>query len=656
MRSTLAVILLFASVVVFAQSPPAGVVVLQLKEVPQNGTLDDKYQDCLTNKNCSADIKSSILITPDVSGVPGATKPLTPEQNRAIAVRQHLNRMLEHMNRSLELSKQIVLAEQTDSLAAVDLQALSRRFEAERSQMLQAGIDAVNADPQRFGLQPGGDARDVLPRTYGLPAETGQWVAQELERSAKVLVDTGAGTGYTLRLGAFRLRGGTDPSPIHLPNYDRFESRAPADLPRISLNISTAQQQQLQKDVAATAALAQAIRTNFAELLTAFQTTLRNVQNKLQTADTAFKELRERLTGGDLAQDIANLESALTAAIAASNDENVKRRLNAVKTELTAVKAAAMAITSDIQSFQQAIAGAKTQVADLTTGVDANRPDIVLLRILNVGSTLVQGFTAPLATLQTHVQNFTGAADRLQQAVAALQDSDAGKELAVKIANRFKAEASAVLAPLGDVEAVQKLLDALDAGGKTEQAIKTAAALLSYQEIFEIPVDSLVATTLDIPRADPEEGDQIELVAEVRKPDGGLAYEERRIVRPRFFGFHSGVTSGLVFVRAKNEEQADLEPEAAAIWRIVFDKRPADSWTKALIPAIGIHVTTLHFSEDQIEFGAGLSVHFWRDIVQFGTGINLGVKEDRGYVYAGLGVIPFLRERLSGLNGGSTGR
>ena len=125
-------------------------------------------------------------------------------------------------------------------------------------------------------------------------------------------------------------------------------------------------------------------------------------------------------------------------------------------------------------------------------------------------------------------------------------------------------------------------------------------------------------------------------------------------MRVRFYGWHSGLASGLVFVRAQETALENLKPEAAAIWRIVRTPRPWEDdwrhWYFKARPSVGFHATTLHFGGDNdvVQFGLGVSAHLFDDLFQLGYGWNLGATTSRGYGYFGLGVMKVLRDALAG--------
>jgi hypothetical protein len=168
-------------------------------------------------------------------------------------------------------------------------------------------------------------------------------------------------------------------------------------------------------------------------------------------------------------------------------------------------------------------------------------------------------------------------------------------------------------------------------------------------------------TLLEIARTDPAENDVIDVGISVMR-QSQVVYEEHRTIRVHFYGWHSGLASGLIFVRAQKAAQENFKPEAAAIWRIVRTPRPWESqWYYRLSPAIGFHSTTLHFAstasatttgtatsdDNGVQFGLGISAHLWNDLLQVGYGWNVAVTKNRGYGYLGLGIMKLLRQVIT---------
>lgn len=642
--------------------PAAQPLVLHILEVPEQGRTAGVCPD--TIPSCTADIKSTLDITPDLSHVPsrsGRSGVIDPVDS---ARRDQINLALKALNRSLERSRDIVTMMASTPGATAQLNAMSESFEADRNEMMNAIVAYEQLEPANAGKS----RRDILRlpevRTmFGdpnanppVPPTIGQFLADRIEelnrRAADRVRAAAASSGYTMKLGVFRIRKGTDPMPVHLPNYDTYGTLSPAQLPRITTNVSDAEAAENAREVKATMDLVALTKTDFAALADAYKKQLDTLGQKLQQQVAALTSGSSNATG--LIADVTKLANDLKKLGAQQNDAALQK----TGTDLEALATAIQALATNLTGLQQSIATTTTNFSKVTTG--AVSPDVVLRNILGLATTGIgqvtqgaQDASAQLKTIQTSLATVVADAKNL---TAAAQTSTQS------IADRIKSELVDLLAgPLAQLVGP----DLAQFIANVRATTQAAAPLLTLNAPEILTVSNIVPTSLQIPRADPADGDVLDFSMQLFQGTDTTVppvYEEHRSVTVHFYGWHSGLASGLIFVRANRTRESNFKPEAAAAWRIEMTPRPEDTNVfHRLRPAIGIHTTTLHFTtttdntttndnnnNNNVQFGAGLTLHLFGDILQAGYGWNLGVTTNRGYMYVGLGIMKLLRARLGG--------
>jgi hypothetical protein len=438
--------------------------------------------------------------------------------------------------------------------------------------------------------------------------------------------------------------------PVHLPNYDTYNTLSPAQLPRITTNVSDAEAAENTREVKATMDLIALTKTNLNDLIDAYKKQLDALKQKLQQQVAALTSGASSAT--TMIGDLNKLAADLTQLGNQQNNAALKK----AGTDVAALATAVQALNTTLVSLQQAITTATANFSKVTQ--DATTPDVVLRNILGLATTGIGAVTkdahaaatqlkdidAKLTTVVDDAKNLTGTAQANTQAIAAQVKSELIDILAAPL--------NQLIGPdlVQFIEEIRKTAD-------------TAAPLLNLNAPEILTVSDIVETRLEIPRADPADGDVLDFATQVFQNDKQI-YEEHRSVTVHFYGWHSGLASGLIFVRADKTAQSNFKPEAAAIWRIQMTPRPDDTNVfDKLRPAIGFHTTTLHFAtttsttttsgatttttdNNNVQFGAGITFHLFGDVLQTGYGWNLGVTKDRGYMYVGIGIMQLLRTRL----------
>jgi hypothetical protein len=635
-----------------APNPPLPPFILTIQEIPEGGGVPIACS--ATSPNCSVDILSTLEITPNLANVPGhataaatATAPRDDEEMMDTQRRAHLNQALLVLNQSLQISKEIIQRNTADKNDPA-LVPLARKFE-ELQLQLSAEIEKyLKVDPANAGKTQNEVFLQVKVQGKPISAmeQIGPWLVEQIKLlDAKALTranETGGG-GLQLRLAASRVRGAM---PIHLPGYDTFDSLSPSAIQRITFDVSSAEKAQNAAEVQATAAIANAIRTHFKELTDAYKKALDDAKAKVEAALNSVTT--ETTKAGELS---ASFSSAINALQSAANQasEPTKSQLNKTAADLTTLK-------TTVESTITKLTDAKSKLTDLASSLDssqltlnaaANRPDLVLDKVLGDLSSAQGVLDAALTVLKTAkdlLEPQLTAVESDLKALAASAPAEAGTLVA-----RLRGELlSALLSPIDQLDSTKTVLAALRAP-EGQTAAKQTGPIVNLKAPQILVVTSPMPTQLQIVRTDPANDDVIDIAAQVSDAANNVIYEEHRMVRIRFFGWHSGLASGLIFVRANKAAQENLKPEAAAIWRIVFTPRADDTaWYHRIRPAIGFHSTTLHFGNDNnsVQFGLGVSGHILDDLLQVGYGWNLGVTKDRSYGYVGLGIMKLLRNAL----------
>jgi hypothetical protein len=491
------------------------------------------------------------------------------------------------------------------------------------------------------------EVRDAFPPA-GNPGDFLRAKIAELNDRAAARTRAAAAAGYQMRLGAFRVRRGTDPIPVHLPGYDTYNTLNPAPLPRITTNVSPAEAAEQAREVKATQQLIELTKTKLSDVVAKYQQEVDALKQKLQAQ---VASLTNGASGAiSVAAGLKKLGDDLTTLGTKQNSDGLKK----AGKDVTALAASVQALTSTLASVQTSISTIQASFANVTQG--ATSPDVVLRNILGLTNAGGGELAAAVTSARAQVKDIEAGLAAVHADAKALATNQADIKT---LEDRVRAEVlDLVTAPLGQLVGP----DLVRFLGEVRDSARAAAPLIDLKAPEILTVSDIVTTRLEIPRADPADGDVIDLATQVFQGDK-LVYEEHRSVTVHFYGWHSGLASGLIFVRGDKAALSNFKPEAAAIWRVQMTPRPdgANAFYK-LRPAVGIHTTTLHFNDasttaagtttttnnnNNVQFGTGITFHLLGDVVQVGYGWNLGVTKNRGYMYAGIGIMKLLRDRLS---------
>jgi hypothetical protein len=620
--------------------------------------------------SCSVDIASTLVITADLERLrmrasSGAPSPATLS-DRTREARVALVDALASLERSDALSLTLrskfeplrfAVGEAPSAQDALRIRKLNAAFEKERGRAYEALLRYARAEPAQFGL----DAASLANPDDALALinlrvrrdKLGEWIASratELQDEAKenATVIRAASPTLLLRLGAFRIHRGVGVA-VHLPGYDSIEARTRRDFSRITTILTDEQKARLDEERKFTEAVIQSatrVVSDGRKAAADVEQTRRELANGLTAARAELRVLLPRLR-----EEVVGALKKLEGEIAANT-------VLAPQTEaVTAARAKAESLVAALDRVKATIEA--LQRASNDGAESGESPDLVLARFLGAVSNLQESASPAFRELL----GLPEAARSLERAIDALAAQPAfGEALVARfsdlsgtVAQEVAPAVERVIAKSGNVGTLISdggELVALLRNGLTQVA--NAKGLermdLSSSSILSVPEDRIAPTDLDILRTDAEDGDSLEIVAEVRTaPDADPFHEERRSVTIRTFGWSSNVSGGLIFVKSIDVDTSNFKPEPVATWRIGYLPRPEDNsfgaaLGRALRPGIGFHVATLDFSSDaSVEMGAGVNVHLLADLVQVGYGWNLTVKEKRPYWYLGIGLFELLR-------------
>lgn len=619
--------------------------------------------------SCSADIASTLVITPDLSALSrrasdrAAIPPALTDRTRE--ARAALQDALASLERSGELSLELreafealrVGAIRVDTAEeALRIRQLNSAFEKERRGAYAALLRYAHAEPEQFGL----DSRtlanddDTLARINERVGRDGlgAWIAaraNELQREARdnAAEIRAAAPTLLLRMGAFRVRRGAAVA-VHLPGYDSVEARTPRDFDRITTSLTDAQRARLEEEGRFTRDVIRSATVVVSEGRAAaadLERTRRELADGLSAARAEFQTLLPVLK-----TDVVGALRSLAADVEAEAGlASHAQAVGAAREKAEKLLAALERAKADLGTLEQALQEGSGS---------GTRPDQLLERILGAVGRLKTSATSALSELESlpeTVRNLVGAVSGLS-AEPAFQDALAVRlaELKGVLVRDLGPSVERVIEKSGNVGALLRDGTGFLALLRNQVTqISNAKALeridLASPDIFSIPQDRVAPTQLEVLRTDAEDGDRLEIVAEVRNdPAADPIHEERRSIAVRAFGWSSNVSGGLIFVKSIDVDTSNFKPEPVATWRVGYLSRPDDesfggTLGRALKPGFGIHVATLSFSSDtSVEMGAGVNVHLFSDLVQVGYGWNLTVKESRSYWYLGIGLFELL--------------
>jgi hypothetical protein len=632
-----------------AQEPvvPLPAHLVRVVEAPQSPK--DKPRQCPdVAERCTVDMKSTLIITPDLSKLPNR-RPAARTDPKLVDQRRHLNDALGALEQSLALSKTLMMP---NAAARPDAEETSREFNKLRRQMLTSIGEFVKLDPERWGTPPPGQPAHFasgLRGKFDTPENFGTFLGQlrrELDEAEATAVAVSA---YQVRVAASRLRGNAPRVPLHIENYDTFDEGKPSFIPHVGFTVSDEERQQTERDFAATDALATAIRTRFRDLVQSANQQADAIRARLETLEGSLRKLLDTAltdlpTSADTLAD--QLQQAANAAA-----QPLQGQLLKVSGDVRRTGAALRDVRASVDALRQQAATARSSLTGVTTGADPNHPEKVLFDILDLADTSSAGLTSGVTSLRAKVTALQSALAALDADLAAVDAQAPAKQLVTQFRSGIAtAVMDNITASFAQVDVIAKLIDALRPSKPEQDSIRQAGAFLGVNapQVRTIAEKDIVPGRLRVDNENIAEGDLIEITSEVLEGSNAV-YTDRRTVTPFWYGFHQGLSTGLTFVTATRTELSHFAPEAAAVFRFKYRPRPESrSAFLDVRPAVGIHTMTLHFKDNSNpQFGLGVSLHLFDDFLQAGYGMNVRADKDRMYWYFGVGVIQQLRKVLT---------
>lgn len=643
---------------------------------------------------CAVDVTSTLLVRPDVAPLAarlGGSKgvPL-PDAGTLGDRRAKLTAALSALNESLVKSKELVATHRawTAPGAAAPSESEKNRigqksaeFEAERRKLHAALAAYVGADPKRFrpNAAPDDDPLEILSDQVdlglGLPsakAKTplGAWLRSELEATGREGESRASAvkdvtSSLSVRLAAFRVHGGKR-QQVHLPGYDDLEAGTPRSFSRISTTLTAAEAQELKDGFAFSSEVAQKLR-DARDALSQIRGNANQLRDDLKAGLAAAQAELDALRPAveqDLRTALGELETSVAALPGSA----------ALKSVAASVKTTAQKLAADAEAVRAAVQRVRSLLNAAGAGTSSETAVPQLFSDLSAAAEAVrQGVN----DVKSAVQDLPKLKQDLDQALAALSaaaGSDALKNAVRAAVEKLGSLLSATLQP-----ALQRIEASLGPTGKLVGAAEKILALVKQQlptakdatdvvqtvlgskDVFVVPANDALPTKLPILTTDASPGDLLEFVLLVTRSSTAGAdadapaaatrplHEERRYVSVACFGICSGVSSGVVFVKAKDPALANFEPAPTAVWGLQFTGRPTLRGLSRFVggvlkPRLGVHAATLDFANaSAVEIGVGGALHLFDDLVQIGYGWNLSVAEKRPYWYLGLGLFDLVQ-------------
>jgi hypothetical protein len=191
-----------------------------------------------------------------------------------------------------------------------------------------------------------------------------------------------------------------------------------------------------------------------------------------------------------------------------------------------------------------------------------------------------------------------------------------------------------------------------------EMPIVGAAASIDPRTVPR-PEPPMVPGSIDLNATIADRGDQLELILELLRGDGGEADTfptARRTFEVERLRLVNSLSADVAFVRQSSE--GHFRPAPAAAWTIHYriPSEPDDSWLtrfwQVLDPGVGLSATAMSTDQESFQAGIGPHLSLFHDIVRGGWGYNLSADSNRGYVFVSIGIF----ETIQGIGTLMTGR
>jgi hypothetical protein len=456
----------------------------------------------------------------------------------------------------------------------------------------------------------------------------------------------------TLRLEAFLDKHGEELVAIHVKGYDSLPEMRVAARDRWGLNLSECERRELQGQIEATEALALTI-------------------DKVRTTELSIKEGIGNvlhITAPDLAEQVKKAEVLVGKLTDQQRLEGVKkdfdRAIEKARQDLDRfsseqLDAAAQLVDSLPRILVKDVAGVDTLLVMIADGdklvgqwrqADSIRDyESIATLVVDTGELARQlmneksklpkwvqeAATSTKTLLNQHVESVQ------QDVIATLEELTNAEELQVVLED--------VQSYYADVRSAVEVIDRVTRLLKIGQ-IPVEQVAPEVPEAFEVGIEDLQDTAIDLKRLPLKDGDSVLLRATYKKPGHKAVVSE-----PKFeithYGWYAKLSPSVVLVKPTELESGNESYRFAPAlgWMHHYRPRPSDkgvaSFLRPMEMSFGLHSIFLNF-DDESGIGLGATLSFWNDRLQFGAGYNLSADADdngRYYYYVGSDLIGLLQ-------------
>ncbi len=455
----------------------------------------------------------------------------------------------------------------------------------------------------------------------------------------------------TLRLEAFLDSPGEELVALHVDKYDSLDEQRLAVRDRAGLNLSETERAELTKQMEKTEAIAQtlnAVKAKEISIKEALPQTLGIVSPKLAALVERAQILAEKLTDPErLAKVKEDFEKAAQAAKTAAEDTaqglsaDFRAKAEALPDELVGQ------LTTDADAAKlalQALVKAQALVDSWKSLKEDPDPTTMLniatqskevyndLRgseaILDLPGWIADAFEKTTTLIKLEAK--AGADETTKRVVAEFETWLNGPEVAAAYEHLrgYYADVQEASEIIQEVQLIVGLGDT-----------KVDRVAPEVPEAFDVDIEQLQDTSLDLKRVASKDGDTI-LVRGTLKAPGRDPVESTANFKITHYGWYAKLVASVVLVRPDEVASGDNDYRFAPAlgWMHHYRPRPEDDGATAgffrpLRPAAGIHAIFLNFDNED-GFGLGGTVSFWEDRLQVGSGYNFSAdNSDEGRIY-----------------------
>lgn len=461
-----------------------------------------------------------------------------------------------------------------------------------------------------------------------------------------------------LRIEAFLVPGeeGKDPVAIHVPGYDKLDSKRVESIDRFGLSLSQREREALAQAIGAvreTAEAAEKVRQGEASLSEAFRAARSSQVAKLAHCIDEFEGLRAAWEQADeRAQRTRSALAEFRLQLKTSVAERLPDERRALEESLAASFEAFLAETQGIDGVFALIDDVRRAKELWERATWRELPEAyVLASKLAADAEAVHDSRAELLTsvetlsvdARTRIETWAagGASEVKTLALSTFERSELNVEIDAwrRLAHRT----------LDDAKAVKDVAETL-------LGLKRLEPLPGSIRVPD-PLDPLLEdardTFIDLSTVDRKAGDRVEVRASL--VEGGEAFESSSFsFDVKKLGWHADPVPAVVLVTADQLAGADDSGgfSASLSWMLRYGPRNDEDdflakSARVLGWGVGMHATLLNFdASNDAEIGLGVTFGFWNDLLLFGAGFNPladDARDGRVYYFIGSSLIPLLQ-------------